>query len=73
VTRRHDAADGTLSEALYSPCEAYRYRLTRRWGAAAPLIWIMLNPSTATEAANDPTIERVCRRSRQRSPTPIAC
>jgi len=62
--RRHQAADGTLSEAVYSLCEAYRYRLTRRWGPATPLIWIMLNPSTATEAANDPTIERVCRRSR---------
>lgn len=58
ITRTHTAADGTTSRAIYSPCEAYRYRLDRRWSDAPPLVWIMLNPSTATEAANDPTIAR---------------
>ncbi len=55
----------TLSCALYSPCETYRYALTRIWNESAPhLLFIMLNPSTATEMKNDPTIERCERRAR---------
>ena len=58
IRRRH--TDGALqSEALYSDCQTYRYALTRVWQAERPrLLWIMLNPSTATEIANDPTIHR---------------
>ena len=63
ITRRH-AADGTESQALYSDCETYRYSLTRIWGAGAPVLFVMLNPSTATELRNDPTIERCERRAR---------
>lgn len=63
ITRRH-SANGTESEASYSACETWRYALTRRWGKGAPLLWIMLNPSTATEERNDPTIERCERRTR---------
>ena len=54
------------SFAIYSECERYRYLLSRTWEAGAPrLLYIMLNPSTATELANDPTIERCERRARQ--------
>ena len=63
IRRAHTAEDGTASEAVYSECETYRYRLTRRWGPQGTLLWIMLNPSTATEAQNDPTIERCQRRA----------
>lgn len=56
---------GTHSTALYSPCETYRYALTRTWdGDGKRLLFIMLNPSTATELKNDPTIERCERRAR---------
>ncbi|MBS1301896.1 DUF1643 domain-containing protein [Loktanella sp. SALINAS62] len=64
IHRHHTAADGTLSAAVYSPCESYRYRLTRVWGDAATLCFVMLNPSTATERANDPTIARCETRAR---------
>ena len=64
ICRAHTAADGTGSFAIYSACETYRYRLDRRWSDAPPLTWIMLNPSTATEAANDPTIARCEARAR---------
>ncbi len=53
------------SEAVYSPCERYRTLLTRTWvphGARA--LFVMLNPSTATEVQNDPTVERCERRAR---------
>ncbi len=58
-------ASGRRSFATYSPCERYRYALTRIWDDSAPkLLFIMLNPSTATELKNDPTIERCERRAR---------
>jgi len=64
VERQHEA-DGTRSTALYSVCESYRYALTREWDATAPRItFVMLNPSTASELRNDPTIERCERRAR---------
>ena len=64
MIRRTHAQNDTLSEALYSPCERYRYGLSRRWSDAAPVLFVMLNPSTATERANDPTIHRCEARAR---------
>ncbi len=53
------------SLAVYSDCEAYRYSLTRIWQPAGPrALFVMLNPSTATELQNDPTVERCERRAR---------
>ncbi len=64
IHRRHDH-EGTRSEALYSECERYRYGLSRTWDAgAAPVLFVMLNPSTATELRNDPTIHRCETRAR---------
>lgn len=46
--------------AIFSPDRKYRYRLTRIWNDGVPfLMWIMLNPSTADESRDDPTIKRV--------------
>ncbi len=64
ITRHHTKGDAP-STAVYSDCESYRYSLTRVWDAAGPrALFIMLNPSTATEIQNDPTIERCERRAR---------
>ncbi|MFY0693327.1 MAG: DUF1643 domain-containing protein [Paracoccaceae bacterium] len=53
------------STAIYSPCERYRYALTRIWDPDGRKIsFVMLNPSTATERQNDPTVERCERRAR---------
>lgn len=64
VTRRHETPD-VWREAVYSDCDRYRYSLTACWDETAPrLLYVMLNPSKATELANDPTIERCERRAR---------
>lgn len=44
--------------ADFSPCRTYRYRLTRRWSDGPMLNVIGLNPSTADETQDDPTIRR---------------
>jgi hypothetical protein len=64
IIRTHRSAD-SLSEVAYSPCETYRYTLTRQWDATAPrLLFVMLNPSTASETRNDPTLARCEARAR---------
>lgn len=51
-----------LSGARFSPCRTWRYSLWRRWDPARPMVmFIGLNPSTADESIDDPTIRR-CKR-----------
>jgi len=64
ITRRHTKGDAP-SVAVYSDCERYRYSLTRVWDKGRRrVMFVMLNPSTATEVQNDPTVERCERRAR---------
>lgn len=64
ITREHVKGDAP-SVAIYSDCERYRYSLTRIWEpTGAKVNFVMLNPSTATEVQNDPTVERCERRAR---------
>lgn len=64
ITKTH-TKDDAASVANYSDCENYRYSLTRVWDKTGPrVLFVMLNPSTATEIQNDPTVERCERRAR---------
>lgn len=48
-----------LTDALFSPCRTYRYWLLRVWDETLPLnCFIGVNPSTADERENDPTIRK---------------
>lgn len=48
-----------LSDATFSECRAYRYVLTREWTEKHQLAaFIGLNPSTADETKDDPTVRR---------------
>lgn len=50
---------GRESGALFSPCRTWRYKLWRTWDATKPtVLFIGLNPSTADETEDDPTIRR---------------
>jgi hypothetical protein len=65
LTERAHLKGDAQSLAVYSRCERYRYTLTRTWApAAGRVMFVMLNPSTATEVQNDPTVERCERRAR---------
>jgi hypothetical protein len=48
-----------LSKAIFSDCRKYRYMLTRQWDSSKRyIVFVGLNPSTADETLDDPTIRR---------------
>lgn len=48
-----------IAGAKFSPCRRYRYVLWREWDALRPtVVFCGLNPSTADEMKDDPTIRR---------------
>lgn len=48
-----------VSTALFSSCRTWRYSLIRAWDAEKPFCnFVGLNPSTADEVKNDPTVTR---------------
>lgn len=59
-------ADDVTSTAVYDgPLDCYRYRLKRVWDATRPLImWVMMNPSVATETGDDRTVAKCQRYAR---------
>lgn len=47
------------SSAVFSPCRRYRYVLRRIWDRTTPpAMFVGLNPSTADEVKDDPTVRR---------------
>jgi hypothetical protein len=51
--------EGSCS-ATFSPCRTYRYELRRTWKPRARvMVFVGLNPSTADERTEDPTIRRI--------------
>ena len=57
MTHINYALDKTF--ALFSDCREYRYLLGRCWDGTLPsVLFICLNPSTADETTDDPTVRR---------------
>jgi len=47
------------SDAVFSGCRTFRYTLRRIWNVGKPLVtFVGLNPSTADESIDDPTVRR---------------
>ncbi len=61
ATRSLFPAEADAGATFGGPNDIYRYHLWRRWSVAPKTCpFVMLNPSTATEVLDDPTIRR-CR------------
>lgn len=59
MTSLFKCAQGTVSSAVIDKTGQYRYLLERIWDDnEPPAVFIILNPSTADETENDPTIVR---------------
>ena len=53
------------TEVIFSRCLKYRFSFKREWDKSKKkILYILLNPSTATELKNDPTITRIERHSK---------
>lgn len=55
---RNAGGPPVINNAELSPCRRYRYSLIRRFAPGPYAMFIGLNPSTADETADDPTIRR---------------
>ena len=57
-------SDLDWSGATFDETRQYRYTLWRTWDPKLPqIIYILLNPSTANETKNDPTVQRCQQRT----------
>lgn len=55
-----------MRETVFSECRKYRYALWRSWGGpdSPYVMFIGLNPSTANETVDDPTVRKCIRYAR---------
>lgn len=59
LERKPGSPADVCSGATFDPTRSYRYLLWRRWDVTLPEVaFVMLNPSTADETDDDPTIRR---------------
>ena len=60
MIEKENVGKGFRRVARYSDCEKYRYTLQITWDDSKNrIVFIGLNPSTATEMKNDPTVTRM--------------
>lgn len=60
VEQKQDLAGGLAAAVFDSKAREYRYLLTRIWDPTVPpVVFVMLNPSTASADEDDPTVRRL--------------
>ena len=63
---RQKLASDVVTTALFGGTNnEFRYRLSRRWGTGAHILFIMMNPSTADLEVDDPTVAKCGRLARR--------
>ncbi len=56
---KYTKGNSRMRDTIFSPCRTYRYSLWREWAPDSGVVmFIGLNPSTADEIQDDPTIRR---------------
>jgi hypothetical protein len=58
VTDQAEDMIGYSARAVFNETRTHRYLLERYWQPGPVVTWVMLNPSTASAFADDPTIRR---------------
>lgn len=54
-----ERSDGIYCDAVFSKCRTWRYSLHRIWdNSKSHVLFVLLNPSTADECEDDPTLRR---------------
>lgn len=53
-----DVGSNHESDAIHNADRTRRYALFRRWAPGPRVLWVLLNPSTADESRNDPTLRK---------------
>lgn len=57
-------AAGVRGSAIFSECGNYRPYLSRHWGDGNMVMWLCMNPSSATDQVDDATSRKLTRHSR---------
>lgn len=63
--RTFDLDDEVRGSAVSSDCGNYRPYLSRSWGAGPTILWLCMNPSSATDELDDATSQKLTRHSRR--------
>lgn len=58
-------ADDVRGSAIFSDCGNYRPYLSRRWAQGDMIMWLCMNPSSATDIVDDDTSRKLTRHSRR--------
>ena len=58
-------AEDVRGSAVFSDCGNYRPYLSRRWAQGDMIMWLCMNPSSATDVVDDSTSRKLTRHSRR--------
>ena len=63
--RSYDLAMDVRGSAMFSDCGNYRPYLSRAWAVGPVIMWLCMNPSSATNTRDDATSRKLTRHSRR--------
>ncbi|WP_369038149.1 DUF1643 domain-containing protein [Roseovarius tolerans] len=63
--RNWELKPGVRGSAVFSECGNYRPYLSRRWDEGNMVMWLCMNPSSATNLVDDATSKKLTRHSRR--------